>query len=96
MTNLINPLTRQPCEYVRTERGYVALRLSCTVTPAIQWFTLAQIEACNPVATCQEPPRALVVYMSPELAANVNHVIGVEIMVRKPAPVSLWAESMVA
>jgi hypothetical protein len=49
MTTLLHPITRQPCEFVASLRGYVALRLTCTVSPAIQWFSLAQIEAVNPV-----------------------------------------------
>ena len=55
MTTLINPANNQPCEFVASERGYVALRLTCTVTPAIQWFTLAAIERVNPVYGCAIP-----------------------------------------
>lgn len=69
MTTLLHPITNQPCEFVAVMRGHVSLRLTCTVTPAIQWFSLAAIEAANPVglstsldtleALCGHEPRVL-------------------------------------
>jgi hypothetical protein len=125
MSNLIHPVTKQPCEFVASVRGFVALRLACTVSPAVQWFTLAQIEAVNPVHTCAEPQpqpykvmgknvwvddtaedflgesalaklraQPLTVVLTPEMAANVNHVIGVSILVRKPAPITVYHSAM--
>lgn len=104
MTTLIHPTNRQPCAFVEYSRGHIALRLTCTVTPAVQWFTLAQIEACNPVHTCEHDPRltgmvydqpqpVLTVVLTPEMAASVNASAGVEIVVRKPAP-TLWHSTM--
>lgn len=55
MTTLINPANGQRCEYVRTERGHIALDTT-QVTRAIRWFSAAQMDAVNPVATCAEPP----------------------------------------
>ena len=94
MTHLIHPITKQPCEFVASERGYVALRCDY-VSPQVRWFTLAQIEAANPVATCAEPPQPLTVVLSPEMAAHVNASANVVIVVRQPAPViSLWADGL--
>lgn len=47
--------------------------------------------------TCAEPP-ALVVTLTPDLAANVNHAIGVSIQVveSSKAPVTLFDETMVS
>lgn len=69
MTTLINPANNQPCEFVASQCGYIALRLTCTVTPAIQWFTQAAIEAANPVHTCEHDPRLTgMVYDQPQPA----------------------------
>ena len=94
MSNLIHPITRQPCEFVASLRGYVALRLTCTVSPAIQWFSLAQIEAVNPVHTCAQPPQPLTVVLTPEMAASVNASAGVRIVVRKPASITVYHSAM--
>lgn len=55
MAKLIRPDNNQPAEFICVNRGYICLRTSC-ITPAVRWFSLAQIEAVNPVATCAEPP----------------------------------------
>lgn len=95
MSNLIHPVNKQPCEFVAARDGYVCLRLTCTVSPAVQWFTLTAIERANPVHTVAEPPKPLTVVLTPEMAAHVNASALVDIVVRKPAPViSLYAEAL--
>jgi hypothetical protein len=88
MTTLINPATKQPCEFVASVRGYVALRLTCTVSPAVQWFSLAQIETVNPVHTCAEP---LTVIMPVSAAASISHT-NVRVLAFKD--VSLYTPAM--
>ncbi len=100
MAKLIRPDNGQPAEYVTYLRGYVCLRLHDTITPAVRWFSDDAMFAANPMSTCAEPPPligcelppVLVVTLTPELAANVNHAIGCEVKVVQP--VSLWHESM--
>jgi hypothetical protein len=88
MTTLLHPITRQPCEFVASVRGYVALRITCTVSPAIQWFTLAQIEVANPVHTCAQP---LTVIMPVSAAASISHT-NVRVLAFKD--VSLYTPAM--
>lgn len=60
MTTLISPANGRPCAFVASSRGYIQLRCDY-VTPQTRWFSLAQIEAANPVHTCAEPPKPLTV-----------------------------------
>lgn len=95
MTTLINPANGQRCEYVRTERGFVCLRTSC-ITPAVRWFSMAQMDAVNPVATCAEPPpiqgcelpprdREIVVYMPDAMMVAINASSGIRFITRPAA-----------
>lgn len=101
MSNLIHPVNKQPCEFVAARDGYVCLRLTCTVSPAVQWFTLTAIERANPVHTCALPT-PLVVEILPGMYNAISHAIGVTlvypqppVVVRKPAPViSLYSVGM--
>jgi hypothetical protein len=94
----VRPDNRQPAEYVTYSRGFVCLRLLDTISPAVRWFSDADMFAVNPMYTPAAPKpayqpawevnaRAIVIWrptliLSPELAANINHAAGVEIVVR--------------
>ena len=97
VARLIRPDNKQPAEYVTYARGYVCLRLLDTITPAVRWFSDADMFAANPMYTPAAPkptyqptwertPYALVVWkpvltLTPELAANINHAAHVEIRI---------------
>jgi hypothetical protein len=107
MTTLLSPANKQPCEFVASVRGHVALRLTCTVSPAIQWFPIEAIEAANPVHTCAEPPQPLIIALPADMLGQVGGgrgknkrptIPGVILAdcahVRVIAPVSLYTDSM--
>jgi hypothetical protein len=107
MTTLLSPANKQPCAFVASLRGYVALRLPCTVSPAVQWFKLAQIEAANPVHTCAQPPQPLIIALPADMLGQVGGgrgknkrptIPGVILAdcahVRVIEPVTLWCDGL--
>jgi hypothetical protein len=94
MTTLINPANGLPAEFVRSERGYIALDTT-QITRAIRWFPLSAIEAANPPATCAEPVlvytceppphREIVVFMPPDMLKAINYSSGVCFITRPAA-----------
>lgn len=57
-TTLINPANNRPCEFVASERGYVALRQDY-VTPQVRWFPIAAVSPhlTDMLYTVQPDPR---------------------------------------
>ncbi len=105
MTALLNhPTTKQPCAFVASLRGHIALRCDY-VTPQVRWFKQSAVEAANPGVNvlaafdsgldyCYPQP-LLTVVLTPEMAAHVNASALVNIVVKKPAPfISLYAEAL--
>jgi hypothetical protein len=61
LVTLNHPVTRQPCEFVASLRGHVALRLACTVSPSVQWFKQSDVSPhlTDMVYTVEPDPRTM-------------------------------------
>lgn len=107
---LIRPDNGQLSDIVAHAPGMVCLRTYDTVSRATRWYTLQDVQLCNPgvhvagmqpqdfdsglLYTCAEPPQPLTVVVTPDMAAAISHTAGVEIVVRKTVTVSLWHTAM--
>ena len=98
-TLLISPANNQPCEFVASERGFVALRCDY-ISPQVRWFPIEAIEAVNPVCCYPQP---LTFVLLPEMVGTISHAIGVTLVypqppddayVVKPAPITVYHDSM--
>jgi hypothetical protein len=106
MTTLLSPANKQPCEFVASLRGYVALRQDY-VSPQVRWFTLTAIERVNPVHTCAQPPQPLIIALPADMLGQVGGgrgknkrptIPGVILAdcahVRVIEPVTLWCDGL--
>lgn len=60
MTTLLHPITRQPCAFVASSRGYVALRCDY-VSPQVRWFKQSDVSPhlTDMVYTVEPDPRTM-------------------------------------
>jgi hypothetical protein len=109
MKTLLHPITRQPCEFVASLRGMVAIRCNY-VSRQVRWFDLQLMQLCNPAIdiatlipqdfdsgllyTVPMPPGfVLEVEIPINMLDAINHTGNVDI-VRKPAPITVYHSAM--
>lgn len=99
MSTVKRPDNGQKADIVAHASGMVCLRTYDTVSRATRWYTLQDVQVCNPtvhVAGMQpqdfksgllyDQPQMLVFNVLPEMVGTINHAIGVT-LVYPPLPV---------